>query len=50
MTSEELAIGGGGFTSAGIQITRVGVLDYFTMEHLWNARHSEGYSSAGKIV
>jgi hypothetical protein len=36
----EITIGGGGFTSPpGLSFT-VGVRDYFTMEHLWNARHN----------
>jgi hypothetical protein len=42
MASEEIAIGGGGFTSLpGLQF-KIGVRDYFTMEHLWNARHNAG--------
>jgi hypothetical protein len=40
MSGKEVAIGGGGFTSPpGLQL-EVGVRDYFTMEHLWNARHN----------
>lgn len=39
MSSDEIAIGGGGFTSSGSLTARVGVRDYFATEHLWNARH-----------
>jgi hypothetical protein len=39
MTSEEYAIGGGGFSSGQAFAAKVGVRDYFTMEHLWNARY-----------
>lgn len=40
MSDDEITIGGGGFASATVGIPRVGVRDYFSMEHLWNARHN----------
>jgi hypothetical protein len=39
MSSEEVALGGGGFTSAAGLQAKVGVRDYFTTEHLWNTRY-----------
>jgi hypothetical protein len=40
MSSDETAIGAGGIISAKILVPKVGVRDYFSMEHLWNARHN----------
>jgi hypothetical protein len=39
MSGDEITIGGGGFTS-GLSVAKVGVRDYFSTEHLWNARHT----------
>jgi hypothetical protein len=41
VASEDFTIGGGGFTSTpSVGFPLIGVRDYFTMEHLWNARHN----------